>query len=564
MTNSRSHRGLAALVALAFAASAVIVGAGPVSPAAAADPPYDGVYGGIALVDAEGDVIAGAYVDISAASGLPGSPAAMLTDANGIAAIDARFNTDDAWSGTQFGTVSISIFPLSSPETGSFFHLTESGVSTEFVNLAELQFLDTSDTVLELTIPIDQPDGRIAGLVTIDGGMPGGEASQFQGWADLFDSTTGDYLGSATVPAAGGGYSFTGVPDGDYLVNFVFYGASDTYPQGFVDVWYSNGFTHELATNLTIDGGNLATANQTMFEAAYIGGYINLDTPSGSTPWLAADGAPFWPAASVYPATESAKSADARIVFSDSEIPGGTGYFAVAVPNGDYRVSYGLFPSQGGFTSASEFIPLGSYPDLIEVQAGGLYQPRNGVMPGFSDVATTNQFINEITWLAATGISTGYLDRSFRPLAAVNRDAMAAFLYRAAGEPEWEPPAVSPFTDVATSNQFYAEITWLQSTGITTGYLDGTFRPLEPVNRDAMAAFLYRFADEPEFTAPVTSPFTDVTTSTQFYKEITWLRSTGISTGYVDSTYRPLVPVARDAMAAFLFRYDDLFSSDIS
>ena len=134
---------------------------------------------------------------------------------------------------------------------------------------------------------------------------------------------------------------------------------------------------------------------------------------------------------------------------------------------------------------------------------------------------------------------------------------MAAFLYRFAGEPVFTPPAVSPFSDVTTLTPFYKEITWLASTGITGGYSDGTFRPLGTVNRDAMAAFLYRFAGEPAFTPPSVSPFSDSTTSTPFYKEITWLASTGITGGFSDGTFRPLQSVKRDAMAAFLFRFDD-------
>ncbi|WP_199241643.1 S-layer homology domain-containing protein, partial [Serinibacter arcticus] len=93
------------------------------------------------------------------------------------------------------------------------------------------------------------------------------------------------------------------------------------------------------------------------------------------------------------------------------------------------------------------------------------------------------------------------------------------------------------------------------------------FRPLEPINRDAMAAFLYRMAEEPEFTAPTTSPFTDITPATQFYAEITWLASEGISTGWLgnDGTaiYRPTTPINRDAMAAFLHRYDDAGFSNV-
>lgn len=74
-----------------------------------------------------------------------------------------------------------------------------------------------------------------------------------------------------------------------------------------------------------------------------------------------------------------------------------------------------------------------------------------------------------------------------------------------------------------------------------------------------MAAFIYRLANEPEFTAPAESPFTDVSTSGQFYKEIAWLGTTGITTGFPDRTYHPMDDVHRDAMAAFLYRYNGLF-----
>ena len=56
-------------------------------------------------------------------------------------------------------------------------------------------------------------------------------------------------------------------------------------------------------------------------------------------------------------------------------------------------------------------------------------------------------------------------------------------------------PAGSPFGDVATDNQFYREISWLAESGISTGWDDGTFRPVQPVARDAMAAFMLRFAN---------------------------------------------------------------------
>jgi hypothetical protein len=177
----------------------------------------------------------------------------------------------------------------------------------------------------------------------------------------------------------------------------------------------------------------------------------------------------------------------------------------------------------------------------------------------FTDVAPSNQFFNEISWLKEQGVSTGFPNGAFQPVTPVNRDAMAAFMYRLKGSPAFTAPATSPFADLATNNQFYKEISWLAAEGISTGFPDDTYRYLQPVNRDAMAAFLYRLAGSPAFTAPEVSPFLDVTTDNQFYKEITWLESTGITTGFDDDTFRPVSPVNRDAMAAFMFRWNALF-----
>src|SRR5690606_24154125 len=109
----------------------------------------------------------------------------------------------------------------------------------------------------------------------------------------------------------------------------------------------------------------------------------------------------------------------------------------------------------------------------------------------FSDVGVGHPFATEIEWLASTGIAGGYPDGTFRPTATVSRQSMAAFLHRMAEEPD--PGASGPtFPDVPSGHQFVDEIEWLASTGIAGGYADGTFRPTAPVGRGAMAAFLHR------------------------------------------------------------------------
>lgn len=136
----------------------------------------------------------------------------------------------------------------------------------------------------------------------------------------------------------------------------------------------------------------------------------------------------------------------------------------------------------------------------------------------------------------------------------------AVSMTAAHAEPESEK-AVTSFSDVPGNHTFKTEIDFLAGTGITTGYADGTFRPSQPVLREQMAAFLYRLAGEPEFTAPATSPFADVPTSHTFYREITWLASTKVTTGYTEAgvtTFKGSQPVLREQMAAFLFRFDNL------
>ncbi|WP_430868465.1 endo alpha-1,4 polygalactosaminidase [Demequina aurantiaca] len=172
----------------------------------------------------------------------------------------------------------------------------------------------------------------------------------------------------------------------------------------------------------------------------------------------------------------------------------------------------------------------------------------------FSDVGFDAKFHTEIIWLARQKITTGYSDGSFHPKESVSREAFAAFLYRLAGKPAVALPSRSPFKDVNKSDQFYKEIVWLASQGITTGYSDGTFRPEGNITREAIAAFLYREAGKPSFSPPTKSPFRDMTPRSSFYKEVTWLAKSGVTTGYSDGTFRPKSSVTREATAAFLYR----------
>ena len=173
----------------------------------------------------------------------------------------------------------------------------------------------------------------------------------------------------------------------------------------------------------------------------------------------------------------------------------------------------------------------------------------------FSDVGVTHPFFADIEWMADSGISEGYENGTYRPSAAVTRQAMSAFMYRLAGEPPFSPPGSPSFSDVGLSHPFFADIEWMADSGISEGYENGTYRPSAAVTRQAMSAFMYRLAGEPAKPTPSGPSFTDVSFAHPFSGEIEWMAEAGISTGYQPGpTYRPSAAVSRQAMSAFMRR----------
>jgi hypothetical protein len=202
----------------------------------------------------------------------------------------------------------------------------------------------------------------------------------------------------------------------------------------------------------------------------------------------------------------------------------------------------------------------------------------------FSDVAAPPEppaqdrtFCEEIAWLYDEGITTGSPQTDgrimFQPSAPVTRQAMAAFLYRFHDQPAivQNPAFFADFTtdvDVPPTNIFYEAIQWMGQSGLSTGTPNPPGRPLykpaEAVSRQAMSAFLHRDAgDDPPVS--MTPYFADVGPSNTFFEDIQWMNESGLSTGTPNPPgkplYKPVSPVSRQAMAAFLFRYDDLINN---
>lgn len=179
----------------------------------------------------------------------------------------------------------------------------------------------------------------------------------------------------------------------------------------------------------------------------------------------------------------------------------------------------------------------------------------------FADTTQTHWAFGYIHSLLCNGITAGCSEDGtlFCPDDTVTREQMAAFIVRAL---EGEPTADlcdggSPFSDVSPESWSCSYIQRLFELGITKGFGDGTFRPLNPVTREQVAAFIVRALGEdpaPDLCQDA-SPFVDVPPESWSCGYIARISQLGITKGTGDgTTFEPLRPVTRAEAAAFVAR----------
>lgn len=207
----------------------------------------------------------------------------------------------------------------------------------------------------------------------------------------------------------------------------------------------------------------------------------------------------------------------------------------------------------------------------------------------FRDVNASTPHLDDVDWLSYMGISTGWKEAdgttTFRGMSPVVRQDMAAFLYRLARQHciadicnanndwiPWEPSAADwkRFTDVDKNTPHAKEILWLAHAGIAEGWRESdgsyTFRGMDTVKRQDMAAFLKRMADKAGKSGGVRpkTDFTDVNAGTPHVAEVRWLGGSGISQGYRNSDgswrFEGMTSTYRQDMAAFIHRLDNLLA----
>ena len=131
-------------------------------------------------------------------------------------------------------------------------------------------------------------------------------------------------------------------------------------------------------------------------------------------------------------------------------------------------------------------------------------------------------------------------------------------LYRMASSPE--VTGGSPYTDVAENSYFSQAVAWAAEQGIATGYPDGTFRPNQPVTRQELVTFYWRYANLAGCDMTISqgaslAEYRDGDSVKPYAKEaMLWAVDTGLIRGVDANTLAPNGTASRAMAATMLYR----------
>jgi S-layer homology domain len=197
---------------------------------------------------------------------------------------------------------------------------------------------------------------------------------------------------------------------------------------------------------------------------------------------------------------------------------------------------------------------------------GAAVTPSEASMVSFSDVAPTNTFYPDISYLAARrvvrGIPNGDGSSRFEPYRAVKRGEFAKMIALGFGISPYTPTTPS-FSDVPPDSPFYPYIEAAGYVGIVHGFTQAEcgsaqacFKPERSITRGEVASIIERIGAYPGYT-PASPDFSDVPPDYFAYPAIETLYRLGIVSGTpcrgtASSCFDPEQAIQRDEMSKLL------------
>ena len=179
----------------------------------------------------------------------------------------------------------------------------------------------------------------------------------------------------------------------------------------------------------------------------------------------------------------------------------------------------------------------------------------------FDDLDSAAWYIAGTDYVIREGLMKGVGEKRFGPDEQITRGMVVTILYRAEGEPA---TSEAPFTDL-TADWYKDAVGWAASEEIVKGTSETTFAPDDPVTREQMATFLYRYTkykgapiSEPQIPADL---FEDLDQISDFALDsMPWAIGEGLMKGVSEKKLEPKGTATRAQVAVLLQRF---FSKEV-
>lgn len=175
--------------------------------------------------------------------------------------------------------------------------------------------------------------------------------------------------------------------------------------------------------------------------------------------------------------------------------------------------------------------------------------------PAFEDVPEGSAYYDGVRWAVRAQVMDPDSETLFGADNTVTRGELIRIFYRLAGSPSVTRPDHSPYEDVDESDPNYDAYLWAREQQITSGWNDGKFHPEAPLSNASTVALLHRADGSSKIQLTGTSPFSDVTSSTPFYRQIVWASRRGVSTVSEGDAFAPTEHTSKARVAMILYLY---------
>ena len=183
--------------------------------------------------------------------------------------------------------------------------------------------------------------------------------------------------------------------------------------------------------------------------------------------------------------------------------------------------------------------------------------PGTGFENPFTDVSENDWFYDDVMFVLANDLMVGTSSTTFDPYGTTTRAMVATTIWRMEGEPK--PEGDNPFTDVKNGEWYTDAIVWANENGIALGYGNNLFGTNDPVTREQLAAFFYRYAKYKGYDTAVTGSldrFTDKGDISAWAKDaVAWAVGYGLIEGKGNNMLAPQGEATRAEFAAMLQRF---------